>query len=61
MGWAELVWAQTWTQPSRVGWADVPARSKKRAGLSPAAWAGLMFQPAREGKKPMTGYCALAQ
>jgi hypothetical protein len=36
-----------WTQPSRVGWADVPAQSKKkktRVGLSPDA-SGLMFQP----------------
>jgi len=29
-----------------VGWADVPAHLKQKgAGLSPAARAGLMFQP----------------
>jgi hypothetical protein len=58
MDWAVLAQLQGWTQPSRVGWADVPACNKKRAGLSPAAWAALMFQPAGEGKKPMTSYCA---
>jgi len=36
-----------------VGWVDVPSHSNK-AGLSPAAWAGLMFQPTTT----MTGYCA---
>jgi hypothetical protein len=47
LGWAHSFWAgpdpdqkrknwayqlQGWTQPSRVGWVDVPARQNKRAG-----------------------------
>jgi len=41
MDWAGPVLAQPqgWTQPSRVGWADVPARSKK--GLDSAQPRGL--------------------
>jgi len=46
-------------QPRGVGWCS--SSEQKGAGLSPAACAGLMFQPAREGKKPMTGYCDHAQ
>jgi hypothetical protein len=42
-----LAQPQGWTQPNRVGWADVPARNN-RAGISPAAWAGLVFQPAEK-------------
>jgi hypothetical protein len=38
---------QGWTQPL-----------VNRGGLSPAAWAGLMFQPTGEGKEPLAGYCA---
>ena len=46
MGWAGLGWAgpvlaqpQGWTQPSRVGWADVPTRLK--TGLDSAQPRGL--------------------
>jgi len=39
-------WANVSTR-LKQGWADVPARKKKGLG-----WAGLMFQPAGEGKKP---------
>jgi len=41
MDWAGPVLAQPqgWTQPSRAGWADVPAQSKK--GLDSAQPCGL--------------------
>ena len=32
MDWAVLAQLQGWTQPSRVGWADVPACNKKGLG-----------------------------
>jgi hypothetical protein len=42
-------------------WAKIKPKNKirspfYRAGLSPAAWAGLMFQPVRTGL--FAGYCA---
>jgi len=39
MDWAVLAQLQGWTQPSRVGWADVPARNKR--GLDSAHTRGL--------------------
>jgi len=39
MDWAVLAQLQGWTQPSRAGWADVPARNKK--GLDSAQPRGL--------------------
>jgi len=52
MDWAGPVWAhpQGWTQPSRVGWADVPARSKKKGWTQPSrvGWADV---PARRRRK----------
>ena len=44
--WNQASFLQGWTQPSRVGWVDVPTR-RNMGGLSLAACAGLMFQPDR--------------